>query len=387
MANKNIPYGHQHIDDDDISAVTKVLRSENLTQGPVTEAFENAITEYCGCKHAVSFCNGTAALHATCAVSELGPYDTGIVPAISFIASANCLEYVGASPSFADVQSNALPLISLETAKRALLASTRVIVPVHFAGSSAPMKDIRKFANDNELIVIEDAAHAIGAYYEIDGKRFKIGCCSHSDMTILSFHPVKNITTGEGGIVTTNSDLYADKLRQFRNHGINRKFSTTKPEWYYEMNSLGYNYRLSDIHAALGLSQLKKLDKFVAKRREIISRYSELLSSIDEVSFIMPNDLDLAAPHLAIMQCHEQIDRDSLFSFMRKNGIGTQLHYIPIYKHPYYAEKIIIKPGSFPNAEQYFNTALSLPLFPDLSTSDQNNVITVIKKGLKVSKK
>jgi UDP-4-amino-4,6-dideoxy-N-acetyl-beta-L-altrosamine transaminase len=357
-----LPYGHQELDDDDVAAVLAVLRSEWLTQGPAVEQFEAALCDATGAKFAVAFANGTAALHGALWAGGIGPGDTVVTTPLSFAASANCALYVGAAPAFVDVDPDTLNL-AIEEVPRC-----DALVAVHYAGLPARLERL----GYRPRIVVEDAAHALGAHTP-DGP---VGNCARSDMCTFSFHPVKAITTGEGGAVTTNSPLLADRLRRFRSHG-----TVKRPElggWYYEIPDLGYNYRLSDLHAALGTAQLRKLDGFVARRNEIAARYREALAGL-------PVTLPPAAPagsrhayHLFPVRVPQ---RRHVFRSLRAAGIGVQVHYVPIYRHPIYVERGFA-PASFPHTEVAYDGLLSLPIFPGLTDADQDRVVGALTRAL-----
>ena len=358
-----IPYGRQSIDDDDIAAVVEVLKGDWLTQGPHVEQFEAALAETVGAGHAVAFANGTAALHAAAAAAGLGPGDVLATSPLSFAASANCARYVGATPSFVDIDPATL---NIDLA--AVPDGIEALVPVHYAGLPVDLSAL----TNRPRVVIEDAAHAIGALTP-DGP---VGNCARSDMTMFSFHPVKTVTTGEGGAVTTNSEELADRLRLFRNHGIVRK--PEEGEWYYEIEQLGFNYRMTDLQAALGTSQLGKLERFVTRRNELAERYRELLDGL-------PIELPPAAPagwrhghHLFPVRVP---GRANVFDRMRGAGVGVQVHFVPIYRHPVNAD-LGVDPADFPNTEAAYERLLSLPLFPDLTESEQNEVIARLEFAL-----
>lgn len=353
-----IPYGRQSVDDDDIAAVVEILRGDWLTQGPTIERFEQAVATYVGARHAVAFSSGTAALHGACAAAQLGPGDTVVTSPLTFMASANCARYVGATPALVDIDRATWNLDLSQVP-----AGTAGVVAVHYAGLPV---DLAKAAwPERPQIIIEDAAHALGAHTP-DGP---VGNCAHSDMCCFSFHPVKPITTGEGGIVTTNDDDLAERLRRFRSHGIVRK-----PEqggWFYEIEEIGFNYRITDIQAALGLSQMAKLDGFIERRNEIAERYRQMLAEL-------PIELPPAAPqgfrhgyHLFPIRVR---DRRRVFEALRNAGIGVQIHYVPIHHHPVSAD-IGAKPGDFPVCDGVYDELISLPIFPELSDAHQDEVI------------
>lgn len=382
MPNIKIPYSRQLIEQDDIDAVTAALKSDFLTQGPHIKSFEEAVAQYCGARFAVAFCNGTAALHAACMAADLGPGDEGIVPPISFVATANCLAYVGATPRFSDVQLG-IPVLDPHSVAQTITSRTRVIIPVHFAGSAAPMAAISELAGQHRLLVIEDACHALGgAYQSPDGQWIKIGSCRHSDMTVFSFHPVKNITTGEGGMITTNDPQLYQRLRSIRHHGIVVPENENNPAWYYEMRSLGYNFRMTDIQAALGNSQLSKIDRMIAARRHLFERYRQELTSIPGVKLLEPPTTTRSALHLCLVQLQPDLRRDEVFGSLRAQGIGVQLHYMPIYRHPYYRNWLHLSAANFPHAEHYFAHAMSIPLYPSLTTTEQDFVIRSLRAAV-----
>lgn len=356
-----IPYGRQSIDEDDIAAVVAVMRSDLLTQGPAVEEFEAALVATTGARHAVAFANGTAALHAATAVAGLGTGDVVATSPLSFAASANCARYVGAEVRFVDIDPDTL---SLDVS--AVPDDIDALVAVHYAGLPIDLTKLPR----RPRVVIEDAAHAIGASTP-DGP---VGNCAHSDMTCFSFHPVKTITTGEGGAVTTNSDEFATALRAFRHHGIAK--SSDGPFWRYDIDRLGYNYRLTDMQAALGTSQMRKLERFVARRNEIAERYSAAFADDDRI------ELPPAAPdgwrhayHLFAIQVDE---RDRVFHELRACGIAVQMHYVPIYRFRAYAG--IGSPREFPMAERAFARMISLPMFAGLTAGEQEIVIGSVEK-------
>lgn len=372
-----IPYGRQWIDQDDIDAVVDVLKSDYVTTGPAVEQFEKAVAKYVGAKYAVAIANGTAALHAACYAAGIGPGDEVITTPITFAASANCALYCGATPVFADIEEDTYNIDPKEIEKK-ITEKTKAIVAVHFTGQPCKMDEIHAIAKKHKLVVIEDAAHALGADYK--GKR--VG--SMSDMTTFSFHPVKHITTGEGGMIVTNSKKLYDKLILFRSHGITRnakKLEKNEGGWYYEQQDLGYNYRITDIQCALGTSQMKKLDKFVERRRAIAKRYDEAFKDIPEIICPVQAEGCNNSWHLYVIQVLGR-KRKNVFDDLRAVNIGVNVHYIPVYKHPYYQkngyEKVLC-----PNAEQYYDRAISLPMYPLLSEEEQEYVIEQVIKVVK----
>ena len=376
---KNIPYGRQVIDAADRAAVDKVLRSDWLTQGPSVAAFEAAVARACGARHAVACSNGTTALHLACLAAGLERGDEAVVPPITFAATANAVAYCGARPVFADVRADTLTL-DPESFAAALTPRTKAVLPVHFAGLPADMAEIGKIARARGLIVIEDAAHALGASY---GKK-KVGACEHSDMAILSFHPVKHIATGEGGMVLTNDDGLAGRLRVFRSHGITRDPGLLEKKdeggWYYEMQELGFNYRIPDILCALGLSQLKKLPRFLARRRALAKAYRKAFSSLEGVTLQRLPPGREHAWHLFTIQV-PAAKRRALYDFLHAHGILANVHYIPVHSLPYY-QRAGWKDVHFPRAEAYYAGALSLPMHAGLTDADQRRVIAAVREGL-----
>ena len=368
------PYGRQCIEQDDIDAVVEVLRSDYVTTGPAVTDFEKAVAEYTGAKYAVAVANGTAALHVACLAAGLTEGDEVITTPITFAASANCALYCGATPVFADIEADTYNIDPVEIEKK-ITERTKAIIAVHFTGQPCKMDEIHAIAKKHNLLVIEDAAHALGADYK--GK--KIG--SISDMTTFSFHPVKHITTGEGGMITTNSKELYERLILFRSHGITRNEEMlTKNEggWYYEQLDLGYNYRITDIQCALGISQMKKLDRFVARRREIAARYDKAFAEVEQIITPKQEEGCNNSWHLYVIQVTGQ-ERKEVFDQLRAKNIGVNVHYIPVYKHPYYQQngysEVCCK-----NGEQYYERAISLPMYPLLSAEEQDYVIEAVKE-------
>jgi len=373
-----LPYGHQTIDDEDIAAVVEVLRGDWITQGPKIEEFENAVANYCGAKHGVAFSSGTAALHAACAAAGLGPGDEAITTPLTFVATANAVVYCGAKPVFADIEADTLNINAAEIARR-ITPRTKAILPVDFTGHPADLDEILKLANQHGLAVIEDACHALGAVCR--GRR--VGSISH--MTVFSFHPVKHITTGEGGMVTTDNAELARKLRMFRNHGIdsNSRQRQVEGQWHYEVEVLGYNYRLTDISCALGLSQLRNLDIYLVRRRRIAARYTTAFREMPALTLPTVRPDVVPAWHLYLIRLRsEQLaaDREEIFSALRGERIGVNVHYIPVHLHPFYRRRFGTGPGLYPVAEAAYEQILSLPIFPGMSDADVEDVIAAVRK-------
>lgn len=368
-----IPYGKQTIEQDDIQAVVDVLKSDFLTTGPKIAEFEQTVADYVGAKYAVAISNGTSALHAACFAAGIEPGDEVITTPLTFAASANCVLYCGGTPVFADVDPKTYN-IDTEDIQRKITDRTKAIIAVHLAGQPCDMDAIHSIAREHGLIVIEDGAHALGSVYK--GK--KVG--SMSDMTTFSFHPVKPITTGEGGMIVTDNEDFYKKMILFRSHGITRDDSMmTRNDgpWFYQQFNLGYNYRITDIQCALGCSQMKKLDRFLARRKEIVARYNEAFADCDNI--ITPYQLSDTESgwHLYIVQV-KKCDRRQVFENMREKGIGVNVHYIPVYMHPYYQEHGY-ENVHCANAEEIYSHIISLPLYPGLTSEQQDYVIDTLK--------
>jgi perosamine synthetase len=373
-----LPYGKQWIDDADITAVVDVLRSDWLTTGPKVEEFETAFAAATGVRYAISFSSGTAALHGSVAVLELGLGDEAITTPITFCASANCLLYCGVRPVFADVDPDTL-LIDPAEIERKITPLTKALVVVDYAGHPVAVRQITELAEKHGLAVIEDACHALGARFE--GRR--VG--GLSTMTAFSFHPVKHVTTAEGGMITTNDPGLADKLRRFRNHGIGSDHRQREKvgSWFYEMLDLGYNYRLSDLQCALGLSQLTKLDRWLARRRDIAAEYDAAFSRLPTINPISVIPGVEHAYHLYVVKLdlkRLRASRTQVFAALRAEGIGVNVHYIPVHLHPYYREHQGTAPGLCPRAEAAYEQILSLPIFPLMTNQDVQDVIEAVHK-------
>ncbi len=376
---KTIPYGHQNINEDDIRAVVEVLRSEWLTQGPMVERFEQAVAKCCGAKYAVAVASGTAALHLAALAAGFQQGDEVITSPITFVASANCIVYTGATPVFADIDPKTY-CIDPQQIQNKITPNTKGIIPVHFSGQPCDMAAISALARAHNLIIIEDAAHAVGASYQVEGRTCKVGSCIHSDMTIFSFHPAKHSTTGEGGIITTNSHSLYEKLCLLRTHGITKdpdKLTQNHGPWYYEQQALGFNYRITDFQCALGLSQLKRLDAFIERRKEIVKAYNTAFANNENLIIPYQKPGTDSSWHMYMLGL-KNIDRGEAFRQLRESGIGVNVHYIPVHLQPYYHDCFGYKQGDFPLAEEYYESAVTLPLYPDMTKKDIHNVINAV---------
>jgi UDP-4-amino-4,6-dideoxy-N-acetyl-beta-L-altrosamine transaminase len=380
-----IPYGRQDIDARDVDAVVAALRSDYLTQGPLVPEFEQKVATYCGVEHAVACNSATSALHLACLALGVGPGDLVWSSPNTFVASANCALYCGAQVDFVDIDpANGLLSVSaltqkLEQAQRQG-ALPKVVIPVHFAGLSCDMPAIKKLADHYGFHIIEDAAHAIGsAAFD-----HKVGACRYSDITVFSFHPVKIITTAEGGMALCRDAELARRMRQLATHGISRDAHATgwsgsiSGDWVYEQQMLGFNYRLSDLHAALGISQLARLDDFVQRRNALARRYDEAFSG-SSLQPMTQRDESVNAYHLYVVRLPEKLNRQQVFDQMRAADIGVHVHYIPVYKQPWY-QQLGFAMNYCPGAERYYAQTLTLPLFPGLSEQDQGRVIETLKQ-------
>lgn len=357
-------YGRQWIDDDDIEEIVEVFRSDFISQGPKIKEFEKALCDYTGAKYCTAVSSGTAALHLAVSALDLPKGSEGITSAMTFIATANSMIYSGIEPVLCDIDPGSF-LMDLGLLSEKINEKTGLIIPVHFAGLPCDMVEVEKIAgagNNERIHVIEDAAHALGSKYP-DGK--KVGCCSHSDMTVFSFHPVKAITTGEGGAVTTNDENLFEKLISLRNHGFMKNASG-----HNEMRSLGFNYRMTDFQAAMGKSQLKKIDRFVERRRQIAECYISRLSDLQFISFQKVTAGSDSSWHIMVMLVDFEragIDKNEFISDLRNEGIFTQVHYLPVHLHEYYRKNFGFKTGDFPVSEEYFLKALTIPLYPKMT--------------------
>lgn len=378
----SIHYGKQLIDRADIEEVTRVLKSNWVTQGPKIREFEEAIATYCGARYAVAVSSGTAALHLACLVAGLGPGDEAITSPVTFLATANSVVYTGARPIFSDINYDTAN-IDPGRIKGKIGKRTKAVLPVHLAGLPADMVEISSLAKKNNLMIIEDASHALGAEYQGE----KIGSCKYSDMAVFSFHPVKHITTGEGGCITTNSKRLRDKLLALRSHGVYRSEGLQKRlgGWFYEMRDLGFNYRITDIQCVLGLSQLKKLDRFLKNRALIAERYDHAFLSLEaQVKLPALKYKDRKhAWHLYLFRLRLnqlKLTRRRFYDLIKSKGINAQVHYIPLYRQPFY--KTLLGNGrmDWPLSERYYEEVISLPIYPSLSEKEQNRVVQVVKK-------
>jgi UDP-4-amino-4,6-dideoxy-N-acetyl-beta-L-altrosamine transaminase len=383
-----LPYGRQTITEADIAAVVEVLRSPFLTQGPAVPAFEQAVAAKVGARHGVAVNSATSALHIACLALGLGPGDRLWTSPITFVASANCGRYCGATVDFVDIEP-ATGLMCVAALQAKLEQAERngtlpkVLVPVHLAGSSCDMSAIGALAVRYGFAVLEDASHAIGGRYQGE----PVGNCRHSAITVFSFHPVKIITTGEGGLATTNDPLLAQRMAELRSHGIVREAErfeqTAAGTWVYEQQQLGFNYRITDIQAALGLSQLQRLDEIVAERNRQLQRYRELVADLPVQLLKVPKNV-LSSVHLAVIRLQQASAEKhrKMFEGLRAAGIGVQLHYSPVHLQPYYREMGFVE-EQYPEAEAYASSAISLPLFPGLGTADQQRVVDQLTQALK----
>tara|TARA_B100000989_G_scaffold124046_1_gene91729 strand:+ start:8657 stop:9844 length:1188 start_codon:yes stop_codon:yes gene_type:complete len=393
---KIIPYGKHYIDDDDIESVIDVLKHKNLTQGKEIQSFEQAVADFVGAKYAVAMSSWTAGLHMACLAAGVTKGDKVITSPITFVATANAAFYCNARPLFSDIDSET---INIDHQSLGTLAegntNIKAIIPVHYGGLACNMKEIQNIAKKRNAIVIEDAAHALGAKYK-DGSM--VGNCKYSDMTGFSFHPVKSIAAGEGGMITTNNYKIYKKLLRLRSHGINKlddKFKSeelaytreVKNPWYYEMQELGYNYRITDIQCALGQSQLKKLPLFLDRRRQLAVQYDKAFKNFDGIEPIQTSYRDISSHHLYVLRINYAdfgTSRALLMNALKEKNILTQVHYLPVTSQPYYTD-LGYKTDQFPKAFKFYQEALSIPMYFSLSDDDQKKVIELIKENLNIN--
>ncbi|MDR5659780.1 UDP-4-amino-4,6-dideoxy-N-acetyl-beta-L-altrosamine transaminase [Serpentinicella sp. ANB-PHB4] len=378
VRNQNLAYGKQSIDEEDIERVVRVLKGDYLTTGPYVKEFEEKVAKYVGAKYAVAVANGTAALHMACFAAGISKGDEVIVSPITFVASANCVLYCGGTPVFADIDPVTYNIDPKEIEKK-ITEKTKAIIAVDFTGQAVDLDEIRKIANKHKLFVIEDAAHALGSEYK--GK--KVGCLA--DMTAFSFHPVKPITTAEGGMITTNNKELYEKMMIFRSHGVTRDSSLLKQSdgpWYYEQLELGYNYRITDVQCALGSSQIEKIDDFIRRRRQIVSRYNQAFQNLKEITTPFEAAYSNSGCHIYVIRIKPKLlnaTREDIFRALKAENVGVNVHYIPVYLHPYYRE-LGYSVGLCPNAERLYDEIITLPLFPKMTDQDIVDVINAVKK-------
>ena len=381
-----LPYGKHWLDEKEINEVVDSLKSDWITTGPKMKQFEDQFKKYIGSKYAIAVNSGTAALHISTSSIDINPGDEVITTPLTFVASANCVVYRGGTPILADIKLNSYN-IDPEEIRKKITDKTKAIIPVHFAGQPCDMDEICEIAEENDLYIIEDAAHAIDAVY----KNKKVG--NISDLTIFSFHPVKNITTAEGGMVTTNDSELNDKLLMYRTHGISvdaeKRFGKSG-DYYYDMQVLGFRYNMSELHASLGIQQLAKLESFQNRRREIVKIYNRELQSLEEITLPYVNENVKHSWHLFVIQLNLKklkVDRDHIFKALREENIGVNVHYIPVHYHSFYKNKFGLQKGILPNVEWLYSRILSIPLFPKMTNNDVYDVINAIEKVIKYYKK
>jgi UDP-4-amino-4,6-dideoxy-N-acetyl-beta-L-altrosamine transaminase len=375
-----LPYGSQSVTEEDAEAVKEAVQHDWITQGPRIDRFEETVADCCGAQHGVAFSSGTAALHAAVRAAGIGEGDEVITTPLTFAATANAVVYEDGTPVFADIDPDTLTIDPARVKSR-MTSSTRALISVDFAGHPCDYNRIHKIADEQDLTVIADAAHALGAEYR--GR--KTGTLA--DMTVFSFHPVKHITTGEGGMVLTDSETFESTLREFRHHGITKDPSKlTRPDegpWYYEIHEPGRNYRITDIQCALGLRQMKRLEEFVGRRRDIAGIYDEQLAGIDGL-IPPPESSDVRSSYhiypVQFLQKKFEADRRQIFEALRAENIGVQVHYVPVHYHPFFRDEYGYREGAYPEAETYYHRAMSLPLFPAMTDQDIEDVITAVQK-------
>jgi UDP-4-amino-4,6-dideoxy-N-acetyl-beta-L-altrosamine transaminase len=376
-----LPYGRQHITDADVSAVSAALRDPMLTQGPKVDEFEQALAEAVGARYAVAVNSGTAALHAAYFAAGVQSGVTVATTPITFVATANASYYLDGGVRLADIDRDTALLDPNEVER--LGDGVRVVTPVHFGGQVADLARFQALAARRNWIVVEDAAHALGARYTVGGREFLVGACAHSQMCCFSFHPVKHITTGEGGAVTTNDTALRDRLVRFRTHGITRdpaQLEVNEGPWYYEQHDLGFNYRITDVQCALGLSQLQRLDHIVARRREIAAQYDALFAGDQDIRPTAVPPWSKGSYHLYVVTVPASVRR-AAFDRLRAAGIGVNVHYIPVHKQPYQRQRL--GAVSMPNAEAFYAGAISLPMFPELTSADVERVVAETRKAVR----
>ncbi len=382
---KFIPYGHQNIIQEDINSIIDILHSDWITQGPVIEKFEKAMANHCNAKYAVAVSSGTAALHLSCLSLDLKSGDYAWTSPNTFVASANCALYCGSNIDFVDIDKRTLN-ISIEKLEEKLIKAKKenklpkILIPVHFAGNICDMNEIKSLSDKYGFKIIEDAAHALGSAY----KNTKTGSCEFSDITTFSFHPVKIITTGEGGMILTNKKEIYEKLLMLRTHGITRNEQFMKSDsegpWYYEQVDLGFNYRITDIQSALGLSQLKRLDDFIKRRNYLAERYNNLLKDLPITLPVINKDC-YSAWHIYVIRLNLNAikkTRKQVFNELKSANVGVNVHYIPVHTQPFY-KSLGFKKGDFPNSEKYYEEAITLPLFYDLTEEEQDYIVSALK--------
>jgi UDP-4-amino-4,6-dideoxy-N-acetyl-beta-L-altrosamine transaminase len=378
-----LPYGRQNVTDADIEAVAIALRSAMITQGPRVAGFEDALATVVGAQYAVAFNSGTAALHAAYFASGVGEGAEVITSPITFAATANASYYLGGRVRYVDIDPASALIDPAELRKVKSAGGLTVVAPIHFGGQVADMGSIARVAGDRGWAVVEDAAHALGARYLVAGVEHRVGACAHSSMCCFSFHPVKHITTGEGGAVTTNDPALRDRLARFRSHGITRnpaEMRVNEGPWYYEQHDLGFNYRITDFQCELGRSQLERLGEIVARRRAIAAKYDALFSGNEFIFPLQAPSNSRGSYHLYVVQVPAEIRR-SVFDLARENGLGVNVHYIPVYHHPYHKEKV--GEMRLESAEAYYERAITLPLFPEMTDSEVGRVVEIMDSAVR----
>jgi UDP-4-amino-4,6-dideoxy-N-acetyl-beta-L-altrosamine transaminase len=381
-----LQYAKQYIDDNDLQAVNEVLKSDYLTTGPKVKEFEDKIANYVNAKYAVAFSNGTAALHGACYAADIGIGDEVITTPITFAASANCALYMGGTPMFADIDKDNFN-IDVNEIKKKITAKTKAIIPVDYTGQAVDIDRIKELIKGTDIVIIEDGAHSFGTKY----KSVPVG--GLADMTMFSFHPVKTITTGEGGVITTNNEKYFRRLVNFRSHCIIRNpdqlISNNISGWYYEQQDLGFNYRMTDFQAALGISQLDKLEWFIDRRKEIVKKYNLAFKEIDGIVLHKNEEYSDTVNHLYVIKLDLsklKVDRNEIYNALIAENIGVNVHYIPVYLHPYY-QKLGYKKGLCPKAEELYDTIITIPLFPAMTDEDVEDVINGVNKVINYFRK